>query len=483
MSERRRWSLRRRLVVGTSLLVAIVFAIVGVTTVLALRENLTSRLDEQVLTAVDMSSRPGPGDQMPDDGGFGPRQRIGTLQVVLESGDVVSSAYTSDTGAEIALTDEQLDILQSLDFEERTPVTVDLGGNLGSFRLASETVGTETVIAGNSLDEVTITTGNLALIITAVMAAALLLAVLATTFFVKNALRPLERVASTATRVAQRPLAAGAVTMPERVPAADTDPDTEVGQVGAALNQLLGHVESALCSRQHSEEQLRRFIADASHELRTPLASIRGYAELSQSDPTPMSPTQERSLERIAAESIRMTSLVEDLLLLARLDAGQPLRREPVDLARVVVDGVSDAHATDPSHHWTMDLADAEVEVTGDENRLRQVVVNLLGNARVHTPPGTNVTTELSTEADAAVIRVLDDGPGIAPELQAQLFQRFTRGDSARSHDHGSTGLGLSITQAIVEAHDGTVAVQSEPGRTVFTVRVPLRRARGRTAA
>jgi two-component system, OmpR family, sensor kinase len=179
------------------------------------------------------------------------------------------------------------------------------------------------------------------------------------------------------------------------------------------------------------------------------------------------------ALRRVESESARMTSLVDDLLLLARLDAGRPLAADPVDLSALVVDAVSDAHVAGPEHHWRLDLPEVVIRVPGDAARLHQVVANLLANARVHTPPGTTVTTTLAVEADAAVLTVADDGPGVPAQVRPEMFERFARGDSSRSREHGSTGLGLAIVAAVVEAHRGTVGVDSRPGRTVFAVRLP----------
>jgi len=267
--------------------------------------------------------------------------------------------------------------------------------------------------------------------------------------------------------VAELPLHAGDGALAERVPAVYTDPRTEVGQVGAALNRLLGHVDSALAARQASETRLRQFVADASHELRTPLAAIRGYAELGRRDDA----DADGVLERVESQAKRMTTLVEDLLLLARIDAGRPLERGPVDLSALVVEGVGDAHVAGPEHRWRLDLPDEPVVVVGDGARLHQVLANLLANARTHTPPGTEVTVGLRPQGQ---LTVTDNGPGIPADLQPHIFQRFARGDSSRSRTAGSTGLGLSIVDAVVAAHGGTVTVTSVPGRTTFTVTLPL---------
>jgi two-component system OmpR family sensor kinase len=280
-------------------------------------------------------------------------------------------------------------------------------------------------------------------------------------------------VAATATKVSELKLDEGEVDLAQRVPESDTDLRTEVGQVGAALNKMLDHVGSALEARHASEMQVRQFVADASHELRTPLAAIRGYAELSRRSRQPVPDEIAHVLTRVESEAKRMTALVEDLLLLARLDAGRPLGHDPVDLTMLVVDAVSDAHAAGPRHDWQLDLPEEPVTVSGDGARLHQVLANLLANARTHTPEGTTVTVGVSATNDVAIIRVIDEGPGIPAELQPHIFERFARGDSSRSRAAGSTGLGLSIVHAVATAHGGRVMVNSRPGRTEFAVLVP----------
>jgi len=243
---------------------------------------------------------------------------------------------------------------------------------------------------------------------------------------VRRELAPLERVAATASRVSALPLDRGEVSLVERVP--DVDPGTEVGQVGAALNRMLDHVGSSLQARHDSETRLRQFIADASHELRTPLAAIRGYAELTRRTAEPVPAEIVHAMGRVESEATRMTTLVEELLLLARLDAGREPGREPVDLSRLLVDMLSDAHVAGPGHKWQLELPEEPVTVTGDPAQLHQVVANLLANARTHTPPGTTVTVGLATAPDAAVLTVADDGPGIPAGLQPEVFTRFARG-------------------------------------------------------
>ncbi len=332
--------------------------------------------------------------------------------------------------------------------------------------------------------------GDVALTEAALFGAVLLFAGVLGTLWVRLSLRPLRRVAATASRVAELPLESGEVALPRGVP--DTDPATETGQVGLAFNRMLGHVETALRRRAASEARLRRFAADASHELRTPLAAIRGYAELALRHPGDSPETVTHALGRVLSESTRMSVLVDDLLLLARLDAGRPLNREPVDMTRLAIDATSDARVARPGHRWMLELPDDPLMVRGDEHRLHQVLTNLLSNAGRHTPDGTTVTVTVSAELppgepgtgpDSArhgtvpagplvVATVTDDGPGIPPGLLPDLFERFTRADTSRSHaaDANSTGLGLAIVDAVVAALGGAVLVTSRPGLTRFTV-------------
>ncbi len=338
-------------------------------------------------------------------------------------------------------------------------------------------------------------------------AVALGLAVILGAGLVQFSLRPLRRVAATATRVTELPLDSGEVTLPAGVP--DVDPRTEVGQVGAAFNRMLFHVERALGRRAASEARLRRFAADASHELRTPLSAIRGYAELALRHRGPVPEDVTHALTRVQSESARMSVLVDDLLLLARLDAGRPLEREPVDLSRLAIDVTSDARVARREHHWRLDLPTDPVLVRGDEHRLHQVLANLMSNAGKHTPPGSTVSVALSISghvqavpgdgaqvapdgapkidtvergarpaAPRAELSITDDGPGIPPELLPELFERFTRADTSRARDLDaagkSTGLGLAIVDAVVAAHGGSITVTSRPGRTRFAIYLPL---------
>jgi two-component system OmpR family sensor kinase len=461
-------SLRTRLVATTLLLLAIASALIAVATTISLRQFLIHRLDEDVRASNRVFIRAEAGS--PPTlmlANRGPRPPD-TLTAIVRDGSVVAAAVFPIGDGPRPVPEPEHAELAELPVGA-PPRSVDLG-ELGDYRLiATRTPLGDIVVSGMPEAGVQATVTGLVLIELVVTGIALAGAGTAAAIVVRRELRPLERVAATAARVSTLPLDRGEVSLVERVP--DVDPRTEVGQVGSALNLMLDNVGSALEVRHESEVQLRQFIADASHELRTPLAAISGYTELTRREE--LSPDVEYSLTRIASQTERMTALVEDLLLLARLDAGRPLERGEVDLTRLVVDAVADAHAAGPDHHWQLAVPDEPVVVPGDASRLAQVLANLLANARTHTPPGTNVTVALAAEPSGARLSVTDDGPGIAPDLLPHVFERFARGSTSRSRDNGSTGLGLAIVRAVVAAHHGTVDVASEAGRTAFTVRLP----------
>ena len=478
-------TLRKRLLIAILGLLAAVSLIVGVVSVVTLQSSLMSRLDAQVTAATSrtagvvengggMPDFPDtPGTPRPENflgrAGLPPRTiggfvRGGQLDVRILGTDLETTE----------LTDAQLDLILDV-AADGLPHTVNLGGDLGEYRvsISDDSDGRGGLMIGLPLNEVHSTVLQLAVVIALVSLAGLLAAFVAGLLIVRLALRPLDRVAATATRVSELPLDRGEVALAVRVADEDADPATEVGKVGAAFNRMLGHVSSALSAREASERKVRTFVADASHELRTPLASIRGYSELTRRGGHELPADVVHALGRIESESVRMTSLVDDLLLLARLDDGRSLESLPVDLTALLTDAVSDAYAAGQTHEWSLELPDTPVTVPGDSVRLHQVVANLLANARVHTPAGTAVTVTLAAEGESAVIHVADTGPGINEAVRETLFERFARADSSRSRVAGSTGLGLAIVAAIVEAHHGTVTVESEPGSTVFAVTLP----------
>jgi signal transduction histidine kinase len=477
-------SLRTRLLCAFLVPLALVLAVVGVAAATAVRGELTGQVDDRLAAAGARSAHaddspgygPGYGPRYGDDGSgpdflLVPGQGDGTLGARVQDGVVTEAAVIGAAGDGEALTAREAVALAEV-AADGDPRTVDLGG-LGSYRVVATPTGDgEVIVTGLPLDSVEAALLRLVVVEVAVGLLGLLAAGLVGSALIGRTLRPLHRVAATAGRVAQTPLSSGEVRLPGRLPAADTDPRTEVGRVGAALNRLLDSVETGIAARQASETRLRRFVADASHELRTPVTSIRGYTELVRRRGG-LPEEVDASLRRVESEAVRMSGLVDDLLLLARLDAGRELVSADVDLTGLVLDVVSDAHAAGPAHRWRVDLPPAAVLVPGDGARLHQVLANLLANVRTHTPPGTTATTRLRVEDGCAVLEVADDGPGIPADLQAGVFERFARGDSSRSRASGSTGLGLAIVAAVVAGHDGTVAVDSRPGRTVFTVRLP----------
>ena len=286
---------------------------------------------------------------------------------------------------------------------------------------------------------------------------------------IRLGVRPVDRMAVTADAIAAGDLS-------RRVDVGS--PRTEAGRLGIALNDMLHQIEGAFAERKASEDQLRRFVADASHELRTPLTSIRGYTELYRSGAIETGPPLDDAMRRIEGESLRMGVLVDDLLLLARLDQGRPLEARPVDLAELALDAVTDARAVEPDRPLDLDLAGRPTVVLGDEQRLRQLVGNLLANARVHTPPATPVQVRVWSAEGRAYLEVADEGPGIAPEDAEHLFDRFYRADKARWRGAGSStgsGLGLSIVAAIAAAHHGQASFASQPGHGArFRVELPL---------
>ncbi|MFK4761351.1 sensor histidine kinase [Microbacterium sp. ZW T5_45] len=396
------------------------------------------------------------------------------------SGVVFDTSQTSidDGGSKLSLNSTQLaQIDESLVDAGQATVTID---GLGSYRLVSITTpnGVD-VITGFPRTEIQNQLTQLLTVIVLATIGGLILLALTTAITIRVSLRPLRAIAGTAMRVANQPLDRGEVEITERIPDAQADPRTETGLVGASLNKLLDHVNTSLSARQKNEERMRQFVADASHELRTPLASIRGYSELSlralsqQQGPAAIEGTT-TSLERIQAQSLRMTRLVEDLLLLARLDEGRELVYGTIDLAQLALESVSDARPTAPEHGWDIEVPDEPVVIVGDAGRMHQVVTNLLANARTHTPAGTQITLSVAKEGSDAVLRVHDDGPGIDPAVRDELFARFARGDSSRARQTGGTGLGLAIAKAIVEGHHGRIEVASTPGDTTFTVRIPV---------
>lgn len=466
-------SLTSRLVVTAVALVAVVSLLIGAVTTIGMRAWLMDRLDDDVRGAVSrtaggpgigIGNRPPAVPEGDEDGGrrfFGQPGLLGVFST--DSGDV--GFVVSERGEFTPLDDATIDALRSA--VDGRAGTIEVPGH-GSYRvMAARTDAGGEVLAGLPTDDVDAATLSLVRWEVALALLGILAAALAGTAVVRRQLRPLTEVAATAHAVSELPLDEGEIGVTERVPERLTDPRTEAGQVGLALNQLLAHVESSLSARHRSEQQVRQFVADASHELRTPLTTIAGYTELARRQGD--ADTAAVALAKVQEEAGRMTALVEDLLLLARLDAGRPLEAEPVDLTRLLLEAVDDARVVSPDHRWRIALPDdgEPIVVTGDGHRLHQVVTNLLGNARKYTPPGTVITVTARPDG----FDVHDDGPGFPADLVGTAFERFTRGDPSRHRSDG-VGLGLALVQAIVGAHGGHVTLASVPGDTVVGVRL-----------
>jgi two-component system OmpR family sensor kinase len=469
-------SLTSRLVLTVVALVVLVAVLIGVAATAALDAQLTHQVDDDLRHAAGRVPGPGAGpgtvpQQPPDEGedgedfeqrNRGPRTLLAHFDGTVAEGVILGTG----PGDSQELANDVLTILKDVPADGEIH-EVDLP-ELGSYRVLARTDDGEVEVTGLPTqqveDAVTSLIGWEALLI----ALGALLAAGGGLVLVRRQLRPLTEVAATAHRVAALPLSEGDIDLTERVPDHLTDERTEVGQVGAALNTLLAHVETSLEARHRSEQQVRQFVADASHELRTPLTTIAGYTELARRRPD--DDNIRTALSKVEEESARMTSLVEDMLLLARLDGGRPLDREPVDLTRLLVEAVDDARVVGPDHRWRLELPEdvpQPVEVTGDEQRLHQVITNLLTNARRHTPAGTTVTVTVRGDG----FDVHDDGPGFPADFVDHAFERFARVDQARERT-GGAGLGLSLVEAIVRSLDGTVTLDSAPGGTTIAVRL-----------
>ncbi len=482
-----RGTLGRRLVLQVSALVAIAAILLSGATALTTRTLLMGQLDDTLENVTTRQRRGDGGQRGPSQGLVQPGQPIKTISVAVGSdrtplgSGILTEAGPADLPDRVA---EQFAAVRA----DGSKSTIDVPG-LGRYRvtadkanLVSQTNRTPQagiVIVGVYQGDVDKTLLSLIVMGALLSLLAIGAAALGARSLIERGLRPLNRVAATAQQVSQLELDRGEVALAVRVPPEDSDPTSEVGRVGQAINHMLNNVAGALTARQASEMKVRQFVADASHELRNPLAAIRGYAELTRRSREELPTDAAYAISRVESEAERMSYLVEDLLLLARLDSGPDLDLQPCDLTELVLNAVSDARAAGPHHVWQLSLPDEPVVALGDQHRLHQVVANLLANARTHTPAGTRVETSIAVHEHRAVISVVDTGPGIPDDIQDRVFERFTRADSSRvrsagSPNGGSTGLGLAIVAAVVEAHHGTVQVKSRPGRTEFVVGLPL---------
>ena len=349
-----------------------------------------------------------------------------------------------------------------------TPFTIEAADS--KFRVLAQVLpnGVGSIVVGQSLNDLENTLARLQFLFVLIGMILLALIAIAARAVVKIGLNPLASVEDTAERIAGGDLSA-------RLP--DAKPGTEVGRLVSSLNSMLSRIEESFAARTESENKLRRFVADASHELRTPITAIRGFSELHRQGAVAEGAPTKELIGRIENESKRMGSLVEDLLLLARLDQSREMESKPVDLAKVVGDAVISARAAGPDHPVIFDTPNGEFYTLGDVDRIHQVVANLLANARTHTPSGTPITVSISQNKDGIKIAVADSGPGLSEEVQAKIFERFYRADSSRKRTDGEgSGLGLSIVDAVMRAHGGTVRVESKLGvGATFTLFFPAK--------
>lgn len=479
------WSLRSRLTIGIVLLSAIGFAFAFYGTASALNGYLVGQIDNELKSVVGGTAmrldRGAVIQQDTDDlneeehrGRRGanatpqPLQRIPTtLSVTLLSADGVIKGELGGDLTSSQITDylDEFDNATALKTESE-PFTIKAKGpDFRAIAVVLPTTG-DTLVVAQSLQAVERTKHQLIVLFLIVGLIVLLMIAVAARYVIQIGMRPLENVEKTAEQIASGDLSA-------RLP--DAKPTTEVGRLVGSLNTMLSRIEESFAARSESEGRLRRFVADASHELRTPLTAIRGFAELHRQGAVAGESDTKELIARIERESLRMSALVEDLLVLARMDQGPKMEIKPVNLSEVVTDAVESARAAGPGHLITLD-AGQEIYALGDENRIHQVVANLLANARIHTPVGTQIKVSIKNSEKEIQVIVSDNGPGLSDENREKIFERFYRVDPSRQRTgvEGS-GLGLSIVDAVMRSHGGHVSVDSKVGEgSTFTLHFPL---------
>jgi two-component system OmpR family sensor kinase len=476
------WSLLNRLTLGVVLLSAMGFIASDVAAQTLMRSYLTQQMDSELLSVAGGSfprvERAGiarearenqSDDESNEDQPNVPLQRVPTsisLTLIGPAGIVLGQIGGDLNSTEIT------SYLQSITPEQvieraNKPFTIDAPQS--DFRVIAQRLptGLGTIVVAQSFEDIDRTLLRLQGLFILIGLAMIIFIALASRKVITVGLRPLATVEATAERIAEGDLTA-------RLP--DVKPNTEVGRLVSTLNTMLGRIEESFSARVESESKLRRFVADASHELRTPITAIRGFAELHRQGAVTGEEKTKELIGRIENESKRMGSLVEDLLLLARLDQSREMKAEPVNLSKLVSDAVESARAAGPDHLVNFDHAEEEIYALGDIDRIHQVVANLLANARTHTPAGTKIDVSVIQSEDGVRIRIADNGPGLSEKDQGRIFERFYRADASRVRTDGEgTGLGLSIVDAVMRAHAGQVSVESELGKgAAFTLFFPI---------
>jgi len=469
------WSLRNRLTAGVLILSAFGFVGAGFGSQALLRNYLIQQVDAQLLSVVnstaDRLDQAGiAADKEAESSDSSPARSVTPLDRVPSS---ISVTVLDPFGNLVGGIGGDLNANQITDYVKgmlpgrvaafgSKPFTIAAPG--ADFRVATTVLPSSlgSVIVAQSLVDFDNTTRRIGVVFLIIGALVLLFIGIASRQVVRIGMRPLEKIEETAEKIASGDLSARLDNF---------EPNTEVGRLSTSLNTMLSWIEESFAARTFSENKLRRFVADASHELRTPLTAIRGFAELHRQGAVPDGEKTKELIARIEKESLRMGYLVEDLLLLARLDQSREMVMASVDLSSLLKEAVASAQAAGPDHIITMDIAD-EVKTYGDTDKIYQVVTNLLANARAHTPTGTQIKVSAATTGAGAIVCVTDAGPGISQEDQSQIFQRFYRVDASRQRNSQvGSGLGLSIVDAVMKAHGGTVSVNSEPGKgATFTL-------------
>ena len=461
------WSLRNRLILAAVVLTALAISASDFAANAALRSYLISQVDQELLSisggSLTRLDRAGIEEENPSEIDS-PFTEFRPLRGVPTSASVtlldVDGNLIGRVGGD--LSKEQIAVvgmkIAEVAAKGSKPFTIKGADGQPDVRAVAQVLptGLGSVIVANSLAEVDRTLNRLGFFFLVLGLFALLAIALVSRWIIAISLKPLEAVEETAEAIAAGDLSA-------RLPAAK--PDTEVGRLTTSLNTMLGRIEESFAARVSSESKLRRFVADASHELRTPLTAIRGFAELHRQGAVVGEEKTKELVGRIEKESIRMSSLVEDLLLLARLDQSREMAQDPVDLNALLTEAVASAKAAGPNHSIELSLPSAEVFVLGDSERIHQVVANLLANARTHTPNGSQIKVSLEQGVAETIISVNDNGPGLSESDQERIFERFFRADPSRARNSGEgSGLGLSIVDAVMKAHGGYVSVQSKLG-------------------
>ena len=462
------WSLRNRLILAAMVLAAVAISASDFAANAALRSYLISQVDKELIeistSSLTRLDRAGIESENSEEDNDSPFTEFRPLRGVPTSASVslldVDGRLIGRIGGD--LSQKQIAVFGMSIAEAKAkgvaPFTIDGQGDEPDVRAVVQLLptGLGTVVVANSLAEVDRTLQRLGFFFLILGLLALTAVGLVSRWIIAISLKPLEQVEETAEAIAGGDLSA-------RLPAAK--PDTEVGRLTTALNTMLGRIEESFEARVNSESKLRRFVADASHELRTPLTAIRGFAELHRQGAVVGAENTKELVGRIEKESIRMSTLVEDLLLLARLDQSREMAQEPVDLNALLTEAVASAKAAGPNHLIELSMPSAEVFILGDSQRVHQVVANLLANARTHTPDNSQIKVVLEQGIAETVISVSDNGPGLSEDDQERIFERFFRADPSRARTSGEgSGLGLSIVDAVMQAHGGYVSVQSKLG-------------------